>query len=92
MGYLVKVDLADAVDRVGEVVLDVEGDVAAGEEFKPAVGQDKGDAAGVIGVVRLFYFEACHRGVDITVEAFNYLLSGDTVKADGRNCAGRVVL
>lgn len=73
MCYLVKVDFAEAVDRVSEMVLDVEGNIAAGKELESAVGQDQSDAAGVIGGVRLFYFETCHRGIDITVVALHYL-------------------
>ncbi len=92
MCYLVKVDSADAIDGVSEMVLDVPSDVATGKELKSAVGQDQSDAAGVIGGVRLFYFETCHRSIDIAVEALHYLFGCDAMKKDRRNFAGGVVL
>lgn len=92
MRYLVEVNLADAVDGVGEVVLDVRGDVAAGEERKIAVAQDQCDAGGVVGGVGLCYFEAFDGCVDVAGEAFNLLLRRHAVEPYRGELSVRVIL
>lgn len=46
MGHLVQVDRAEVPEGGGKMMLDVPGDVTAGEELESAIGEKQGDAAG----------------------------------------------